>query len=308
MSGEEDNMIEAPKPGIYQDVPRDDYHAWRIMSNSVIKHGATKTMAHMKSAWDGVQKPSTQAMKFGEAFHTRLLEPERFKAEYADAEPCAGQTQKGQPCSRLGTERYAGIWYCQQHQPDEQPDNVRRLTPSDRESIEGMGAAVYAHKAVKLLRAAGGHEVSVVAQEPTTGLMVKGRFDKLIREYNGVPIILDLKSVASNEIWDLERQVLDNNLHVQAALYRDMYLWLTGEKAVWLWAFCEKTPPYTVRIEPIGQASLHVGRCVYQRTLAAWAECLESGVYPAYGTDIGDGIDIPQWAIKREEQYMEIIA
>lgn len=78
-------MTNSMKEGIYFNLPEDDYHAADALSNSSMK------LLHVSSLeyWDqhiNPDKPErreTGALDYGTALHCRILEPERFEAEFA---------------------------------------------------------------------------------------------------------------------------------------------------------------------------------------------------------------------------------
>ena len=72
--------MKAPKPGVYRDVPPDEYHRWEAASNSALGH-LMKTPAHMKTYMAADYK-ETDALLLGRAIHAAVLEPERFEEEY----------------------------------------------------------------------------------------------------------------------------------------------------------------------------------------------------------------------------------
>ena len=67
------------KPGIYPDLPNEEYHRCDGVSNSMLSDMA-RSPAHFQAARRR-QREETPAMAIGTAIHCAVLEPERFAAE-----------------------------------------------------------------------------------------------------------------------------------------------------------------------------------------------------------------------------------
>ena len=281
--------------GIYEDIPDQVYRSWDRMSKSTLDYGM-ESMADLKAAVDGLLFKETKSLAFGRAFHDRLLLPKLFRDNYATAEQCSGVKKDGDRCSRLGSSRFDSLWYCTQHKPNVDPDAIAHLTPNEYDTIESMGQSVYAHRAVKLLRQNGGCEVSMAWTDPSTGIKMKARMDKVTR-MDGVPVIVDLKSCQTLNTYKLEKHLYDYGYHRQDAIYREGYKIITGEVADFLLVFVRKTLPWPVAVRRLCPASRDLGVFEYHNLLGRWSRCLESGIYDAYGDDI-DEISVPQYQLK----------
>lgn len=287
-----------PEPGIYPDVPFEEYRAWPALSKSTLEWGR-ESILHLKAAVDGkLAKADTDSLAFGRALHTRLLEPARFKAEYRvmpDFEP----DEPGKYKNFRATNEYA-----------RKVETFRTihagctfLSADDGETLEAMGRAVYAHPGVAMLRENGGCEVSITWQH-TTGVRLKGRLDKFTR-FQGLPTIIDIKGVRSCEPDALSKQINDLGWHRQGAMYIDGVHALTGEWADFILICIEKTYPFAVSVQQVGEKSIALGRRQLLSILQRWRRAEATGVYDAFGDDIGQ-IDVPEWQLKREQQAEEL--
>jgi hypothetical protein len=294
--------------GIHPGIPDPDYRKWPRMNASTLEWGM-ETMEHLKAAWDGELNPKSKALAFGIAGHCKLLEPTRFKEQYAIKGQCEGKTKAGKQCENWGAVRVCGHWYCGTHEPEATPDVVETLTDTESETLDRMAGKVFAHPAVALLRQNGGCEVSIAWTDRTTGLKLKGRLDKWIPECRlpgdtqAWPAILDLKTVRSCDPRLLAMEIEEFGWHRRAAMYRDGIETLTGHVPDYLLVCILKTPPYSVVVKQLGEESLRGGRDEYRDLLKTWKNCLKTGKYPGYGDDI-DTADVPEWKLK-EYRAME---
>jgi hypothetical protein len=78
-SSKGDTMANTPKPGVHN-VPFLDYVAWDALNWSTLKH-FRKSAKHGRHALL-FPADSTDDLRFGDAFHASVLEPERFEKQY----------------------------------------------------------------------------------------------------------------------------------------------------------------------------------------------------------------------------------
>src|SRR4051812_34967536 len=73
-----DIAIATPDPGIYYDLPAKTYHALDACSKSSLDWIADYSPMHLKWNREHPEEP-TDALKFGSALHTMILEPAKFE-------------------------------------------------------------------------------------------------------------------------------------------------------------------------------------------------------------------------------------
>lgn len=293
--------------GIYFDMPDATYRKIPRMNASTLEHG-TETMADLKAAWDGKKQRKTKATELGKAIHCRLLEPARFKAEYAVKAQCEAQTQAKKQCSKWGVQRFDGHWFCDSHLPDLTPDPIETISEADAETLPEVVAAVHAHPAVAFLRQSGGCEVSIFWTDKKTGIKMKARIDKWIPECrlpgdgDVFPTILDLKKAREVDSRSLVKAIEQYGYNRRAAMYCDGIEALTGLRPDYMLVFILDAAPFHVRVMQLDEESIAGGRWEYCNTLAQWAGCLKSGRYPGYPRDI-QPITSPDWKLKEYRKY-----
>lgn len=288
-----------PEPGIYPGVEAHIYHRWEAASNSALSH-LLRSPAHLREAVTN-PKPATEAQVLGTAAHALILEPDTFAGLYTMADRCAGITGKGERCSNPGLEMAQGVWYCGVHIKGKPLDGtIRRtiLTPNDWDRAHRMRDAVLAHPAAAaLLSLAGDTEVSVVWTDPATGVLCKGRPDRLCGSEG---LVVDLKTTEDASPAEFTRSIFRWGYHRQAAHYRDglaAHGIAVEHHAI---IAVEKPAPHGVAVYRLQDDAVEAGRTQLRPLLATYGWCAERGEWPGYPTEIQD-ISLPAWAWKSIE-------
>ncbi len=95
------NVAECLPPGIYRDIPFEQYAAMRAFNSGVIKWGRV-TIKHMLAAFEGrLKSEDTRDRKLGRGIHRRVLEPGR---PLVISRRCAGtvKARNGEVCGKAG--------------------------------------------------------------------------------------------------------------------------------------------------------------------------------------------------------------
>lgn len=166
------STVEHLQPGIYHDLPFEQYRALPYLSQSILKmldrdeeYGYTPL--HAKAAFDGrFGRPDTNALRMGRAEHCLIVEGEaEFQRRYQVA-PAACQASKGNgdPCKNAPKLQCDGRWYCgvKGHAPDGATEPDEFIDANDAARMLGMAAAVHAHEACQLLKRPGWSEATIV--------------------------------------------------------------------------------------------------------------------------------------------------
>jgi len=293
-----------PEPGIYPDVPYEDYRAWPAVNATALKHGATLSPKHMRASVEAGE--DSRARKFGRAVHCYFLERERFAERFAVAKPCceplkSGERQ-GQPCgASSGFLAPGDLWYCGTHvkKHPEAVEPPEYIQAAELAALGRMYESATDHAAVALLRAHGGCEVSLVWNN--SGLPCKARLDKLIEKGpRGDPYILDLKKCAAYAIDQdsVDRSINTYRWDMQAAWYVDGYERLTGRTAKFVWVFLEDGPPFDVRPKLATRKWLRGGRLRMESAWSVYKWCVGTQDWRGVSPDV-DSEDPPEFYCKR---------
>jgi PDDEXK-like domain of unknown function (DUF3799) len=269
--------------GLIYDLPAEQYHVKQLgeISNSGIKR-LLRSPAHYK-AWveDDEENTDTPALVFGRAFHCALLEPAVFAQDYA-VEPDFGD------CRFKEARAVRDEW---------RAANAGKLTISDTDMqrIQDMTASVLAHPIASRAIKDGRPEVTLKWTDEITGLPCKARADYFVD--GKVRYVLDVKTCedASPEVF--AKAVHKYGYHVQHAHYSEGFRSIGLPLSNYLILAIEHKPPYAVAVYHIDAAAEVRGFELRQRAIDAAKQCIDSGKWPAYSTNI-TALALPAWALK----------
>ncbi len=260
-------------------MPAAQYHATDAVSASLLKQIA-KSPAHARAYLQQQQEP-TAAMLFGTAFHTCVLESERFAEDYAVFE--------GDKRTKAGKEAYEALV----------ASGKTIITATDYATITAMASAIGDHPAAsKLVRGDGQTEVSMFWEDDETGLQCKCRPDIWIAQGTG-SVIVDLKTTEDASPEGFARSIQTYGYGIQAAHY------LAGSGAdAFIFVAVEKKAPYAVAVYELDPLSLEICEAKRRSLLEYWANCRKAEMYPAY-SDECQLISLPGWVTADYENQQE---
>lgn len=272
-------MTTGPAVIIDATMPADAYHATDAVSASLLKQIA-KSPAHARAYLQQQQEP-TAAMLFGTAFHTCVLESERFAEDYAVFE--------GDKRTKGGKEAYEAAI----------ATGKTIITPNEYKIITAMAEAIGDHPAAsKLVRGDGQTEVSMFWEDEDTGLQCKCRPDIWIAQGRG-SVIVDIKTTEDASPEGFARSIQSYGYGIQAAHY------LAGSGAdAFIFVAVEKKEPYAVAVYQLDALSLEISEMKRRDMLQLWASCRESDSFPAY-SDECQLISLPGWVTADYEKQQE---
>lgn len=267
---------------ITTELTNEQYHAHDSISKSGLDLIA-RSPAHYRY---GERREATRAMVIGSAVHAAILEPDLFAKQYM--------------LLRDVKDRRASEY--KQAVDIHGADNV--LTGTEADYVSGIQEAVALDDdLMAILNAPGRAELSVITKDPITGVDVRCRFDWLTDD--GRP--LDLKTTLDARPDAFSRSVLNYRYHVQAAFYCDVWEWETGEQLDRMrFAALEKAMPHATALYWLDDEAIAEGRKLYREALNTYADCLESGYWPAYEGGV-QLLNLPPWAVEFEEEGEEIV-
>lgn len=247
--------------GVRHGVPMSEYQDSPGLSRGRLLDIA-RSPAHMQ--WK-LKNPddATPAMRFGEAFHTIILEPDRFEREYTVGPALPKNTKEGKIAW--------GEFYAKN------PDKTV-LTADDMVNLRGMVEAVLSRPRTRALRDLSAGNVEVSFYWDLQGVLCKGRAD--ILRHDGM--VVDLKKCIDASPEAFQRTITTYNYHVQGAYYLDG-LRAAGAKAKrFVLLAVESDPPYGSAMYALDEATIEKGREQYLRYFEIYRRCLETGVWPGY--------------------------
>lgn len=168
------------------------------------------------------------------------------------------------------------------------------LTPmlaTEIRQVEDMAAALMDHPtAVETLM--GTPEQALFVDRD--GLWLRGMVDVLADGWTA-----DYKTTADASAAGFTRSVWRYRYHMQAAWYRRLRGWLTGEWLPYRLVAQEKTAPYLVSVWEPTADYIELGERDMDDAIATYRRCVESGEWPGYPTEI-QTLAPPDWAYDDE--------
>ena len=312
-----------PEPGVYEDVAMKKYHTWDAASKSRL-WAMRQSPAHAKVIIDvstsGEDDDPTPGQVFGRAFHAALLEPDVFKAQYATADQCIAHTEKGSRCQKKGAfpltngKSICGIHFKKALAEDRSlvlDENVEVLSKKVHAACLTIRERVIAKaRASGLVSGPGRAELSIVWEDPETGIMCKGRIDrhtvvkyKVAAVVKSIPTIVDVKTTVDASDYAFERTIFRYGYHGQGAMYLDgaQEVDLPAEQYVIM--AVEKKEPYESSVFRLNEAAIDAGRDLLRSLLLRYAWCKKKGIWPGYPDRVRE-IALPDWAWKATDDII----
>ena len=262
-------------PGYYPNIPAAEYHAGPGVSKS---HLDLIAKAPALLLWSrSAPYVGSPTMDLGTAFHTLVLEPERFACEYVVAPDVDRRTKDGKAewADFVAATETGGLTV---------------IAADDRERLAHMRASLYAHPVARnLLTADGDVEASIYWTDPETGELCRCRPDKLVPSRR---VILDVKT--ADDVDRFDKSLANYRYHVQHAHYTDgVQTELGGE---WAFLFIVVSTSlsagrYPVRVFQLDPTAVDAGARERRENLNAYAASRRSDRWP--GIEI---LSLPRWA------------
>lgn len=263
-----------PEPGVYYTVPFSEYARWDAFNPSSVKVLLADSAMAMRHTIDHGRE-STDSMDLGRAEHCCLLEPEKFEYAYR---VWTGGVRRGKEWDAFEDKALA--------------DDCEVLTQKELEACIAMRDSVLAHEASReLLAGRGSAEVSVVWNDPGTGLLCKGRIDWL-----GGHKLVDIKTASDPKPWAFITQATKLLYHVSIGAYVDglKQHGIDIESAHFI-AVGNKPWHDVVRYD-IAPSALRRGRQLWIEGLQRVAWCMKHDQWPGFCSD-PCAFELPEWAM-----------
>ena len=270
------------QPGIYN-ISNAEYHASDGISKSKLFR-IQKSPEWFKYLMDNPPEP-TPDMVLGSAFHTLVLEPERFACEFAVCPQCDRRTKEGKALYAEFLEYSRGKTV---------------LPEEDYRTITAMRDKLVQNKlASALLR--GQIEQSYYWVDDLTGTLCRCRPDCIpnLKE----PIIVDLKSCRCADTDTFMRDGIKLGYDVQAAMYKEGVEKHLGTPHRFVFVAVEKTPPYAINILQAEDPFIRRGQELFRELLGIHRECTETGNwygYMGFSNSINT-LPLPRWLVSDYE-------
>ncbi len=274
------------KPGIYRNVPNEDYHSGPGISKSGLWTIHDKSPAHYRHPHKPEETTQSKAIKdFGTAAHTAILEPNDFDTK----------VYRG-PADRRGDKWTNAEEYCK-------AESKVLLTAGDFDKVLAIRDAVHANPFVNGIITGGNPliEASGYWIDEETGELCRCRPDL----YRGdLGIIVDIKTAQSAHPNDFARSVVNYGYHAQEAHYSDGWKALGRDVQGFVFIAWEKKSPFACGVYELPPAIVDEGRAIIRKSLQTYHECRKADRWPAYGDGVQE-LPISRWAYRLTEAPRE---
>lgn len=276
----------APEPGIYENVAFEEYLAWDAINNSSLSRAA-RSMAHFRHA---DPPKETQALKLGSLAHAGTLEPLSIIKRYVVMPPFEEQVRRPDG-TRYTSPKASGDYKRLVGEFERANADKTIVDETTYDMMVGIVESIMANeRARSFLAGAGPAEVSIVWDDPSTGLRCKARVDRWRKD---AQLLADLKTTIDAS--DFERSIFRYGYHRQGAFYSDGMLYTTGAEHEFGIVAAEKVKPYGVRAATLHEETIDAGRDEYKRLLRQIARSIESDTWPGY--EDPTHWRLPEWAL-----------
>jgi len=262
-------------PGIHKlEVPV--YDAIDAARSSDLKTLVQKSPLHLRAKQDGDNDP-TAAMVLGTATHMAVLEPARYLEEVT---VFPGATRRGKMWDAFAAENEGRLV----------------ITMAEWEKVAAMRDAIRADPLASSYLVRGQPEMTLLWDDPATGLRCKARVDWL-DTVGAEPILVGLKTARGSGPEAFARQAADLLYHLSWAHYRAGYRAITGIWPETVEIVVESVPPYDVVVYRPSELTIGAGEQLQQQALATLQECRRTGVWPGQGRGEVHDLELRPWAL-----------
>lgn len=267
---------------ISESLPNPAYHSqsWALNHSrmvSLVKHPPARIK------WDSDHvKEGTDAMRFGSAAHSMILEGGKDTVV----------TQAASFRTKAGKEEKKKI----------EEENRIPITPDENRVLCDMRAAIEADPYISALIGGGVSEKSIFCRDGFRWVRI--RPDLLYVRDNDV-VCVDYKTCTDASAEGFARNAYDYGYHQQAALYIDVLEKLYPCREVtFLFVAQEKTAPYLYNILELDPQDVELGRILNGYALRIWESCAAAEKWESYTTGQINSLSLPGWARSRAEQQI----
>ena len=233
-----------PECGFVTGMPNSVYHG-------ITSHVSNSRLQKMLKSPFHFFSPSrfeeTRAMQIGSAIHAKVLEPELFAIDYMMLPEIEDRRK---PEYRSAKDVYG---------------EAHVFVGNECANIDAMFNAIYGNDdAAELLKSDGWCELSGFATCPRTGLKLKIRFDKRLKDGRAI----DLKKTQSVHDRDLSNSITNYGYHIQEAFYTYVDSLICGkELESFEFIFAEEKYPNEVKVGALDDISRAIGKQEMEKLL-----------------------------------------
>ena len=252
---------------------------------AVSKHDLDKLTETPRHYYAGLTRPEQKkrAFEFGKLAHSIILEPELVDERYVSDIHMEEEVRKMNKNTKVYKNARAKL----------EATGKKMISHEEYLELRQVADSILMQPRIGGLLKGAEREVSCFAEDPDTGIFLRGRMD-FVRPDLGV--VGDFKTVrnASKDAW--ERAIWDYGYHRQAAMYLKLASLCYGRPFdTFVAILCENNSPYSTRGFALDAATLEAGELQNRQALQAFAQCIEKGNFPGYPEEI-ESCALPYYA------------
>lgn len=263
------------KPGIYDNMSEDEYHADPVPGGSLSHSGAKviygRTPLHFRAP-----RIDTPVLMFGRAVHTKVLGVGAEVVSY-------GPNLTTKAAREARDEALAA--------------GLTPVSDKELEAANAMAEKVLAHPlARRILERPGKAEQSLFTVDET-GIWRRSRLDWMPDIDSPVrPILADYKTARNAGPREFGNAAAEYDYPGQGAWYLADFVAHGGDpEAAFVFIVQEKEPPYVVAVYEVMPEDLAAGHAYNRAAIARFAECRATDTWPGYTDDHIKPLEVPGW-------------
>ena len=289
------------KPGIYDGLPEDDYHADPVPDWSLSASGAKLLIdpyspAHYRWFRDH-PKPRTEALDTGAIAHGMVLGTGVQAVQYPDKVLAKNGAVSTGPAKAFRDQAAA--------------NGQIALKAAAYQEVVAMVEALRTHPiAGKVFNPERGKpEQSLFWRDTIAGIWRRARLDWLPTLGSGRLVIADYKTArsASPRTWLKDACTL--GYHIQDANYREGIAALIGiplRDIAFVFVVQEKTPPYCPVVIELDDEALRAGSALMAQAAHIFHDCLSTSRWPGYADDRIVQGSLPGWYLNQIDESTDV--
>lgn len=270
------------KPGLYQNILNEAYHAGPGVSKSGLWTIHSQSPAHFRFPAEKEETTQSKAVKdFGNACHLAILEPELFEKKVVRGP----KDRRGNKWSDL--EEACAL------------DGRILLIEKQFDNVLALRDTIHANAWLNGIITGGKPivEASGYWIDQETGELCRCRPDLLRRD---IRIALDVKSTLSAHPEAFSRSVVNYGYHSQEAFYSDGLAALGEKVDGFVFLAFEKEPPFAFGVYELPPSIVEEGRAIMRKALDTYHDCKKADHWPAYGAGVTE-LSFKRWAYRETE-------
>lgn len=269
------------EPGIHYGIPDDEYRTIPGLSSTGIKE-MLKSPAHYQ--WSLKHRRDRIAFDVGHAAHAKILGVGLGVIAYPDEH----LTPSGAVSTKAATVQWAA---------DQRAAGLVPVSPDQLAAVDAMAEAVARHPIAGPLFTGGHPEVSLLWDDPITGVRCKGRIDYLRPD-----VAVDLKTARTADPRRINSPAAAYGYAEQAVHYSNGITATRGDEEVTFYqVFVETDAPHFVSVVRLDDWFIDIATDRVREAINTYHQCQKTGEWPGYPEVIHD-ISPPAWYVADEEE------